>query len=229
MGLVYSTTETFESKIAPGVTYKLRKMSHKRRMKLNEVASSIYARIDEVQRQLSPIDEEIKRAEEEAKIEPCTCTHEPLVQEKDTDPPQHDPQTLRCIKPGCKCREPKPDPEIGDYTKKLKLQVDVMSIVIGELYPEYIKWGVSDIQGLEIDGKPATTESLLDDAPEALVAELGEEIQRLIRLSPEEVMGFPRPIISGGQVDGPTTDTTAPSANSTASTRIDIAASTSQT
>lgn len=218
MGLIYSTTETFESKIAPGVVYKLKKMSHGRRMKLNEKASSIFAQIDELQRQLIPIDEEIKRAEDEAKIEPCSCSHE-----------DHEEETKRCKTPGCKCREPKPDPEIGGYEKKLKLQVEVMDVVIGKLYPEYIKWGIADIQGLNIDGKPATVDSLIEDAPEALVAEVGEEIQRLIRLSPDEVMGFKQPTISDGQVVGLTTDTTAPSASSTASTKADTAANTSQT
>jgi hypothetical protein len=41
----------------------------------------------------------------------------------------------------------------------------------------YIQWGLKCIEGLEIDGSPATVESLIQSGPEALATEVVRRIQ----------------------------------------------------
>lgn len=50
----------------------------------------------------------------------------------------------------------------------------------------YLRWGLIEVEGLEIDGRPATTESLLASGPEALVLEIIEAIKAEAGLSEEE-------------------------------------------
>jgi len=204
----YCSTSEFESVLAPGVKYILQKMSHGRRMILNQSASPIYSEMNEIQRRIDVIQEELDRAESEAKISPCSCKH-PV----DPDPKAdcHDVESGRCIKPGCSCRKPQPDREIGDYQKKAELELEMYELVVNKLYPAYVRWAVVSVQGLKIqlpsgsfvDANPDT---LLSDGPEFLIPELGEHIQKLMKLSPDEVMGFKPPTTSAAQVAGKISD-----------------------
>ncbi len=204
MSVEYCSISEFESKLVPGVKYTLQKMSHGRRMVLNRSASPIYSEMNEIQRQIDTVQEELERAESEAKISPCTCKH-PVSPDSKAD--CHDDKSGRCVRKGCQCRKPCPDPEIGSYDKKAEL-------VINKLYPVYIRWAVIDVQGLNIQlpsgsSVAATTDTLLSDGPEFLIPELGEYIQQLMKLSPDEVMGFKLPSTSAAQVDGKINDTVA--------------------
>ena len=194
MSVQYFSTTTYNLKTVPGVTLTLKKMSHGRRMTLNASASVIFKKIDDIQKQMEPIEENIKEAESAARIEPCICTH---------DKSAHDTDTGRCSAKGCECREPKPDSEIGGYEKRAELQVQIYEILLYELYPVYLRWGVSGIQGLSIDGSDATVESFIAEMPDAVVNEVGAEIQRLIKMTTDEAMGFKLPSTSDVPVDGP--------------------------
>ena len=55
-----------------------------------------------------------------------------------------------------------------------------------EIDRQYAEWGLASIEGLEIDGKPATPQSLLDRGPESLVTEVLEAIYREAGLNGEE-------------------------------------------
>lgn len=228
MSLSYLSTTEFHSKLAPGVTYRLRKLSQKRRIELNLRTAEVASKIADLQRSLDPVNEEIERAEAIARIEPCACnhpleeTHQPVKDAleiaKAADQVElvdlcHLASTNRCLVHRCPCREPKPDPAVGNYAKRKEIQDKVLEVAYSEMHPIYIRWGVAEIQGLDIDGSPATVDSLISDGPESLVNELGEEIQRLLVMSPDEVLGFKQPTTSGAAVDGKEKSTTAPSAN----------------
>ena len=45
------------------------------------------------------------------------------------------------------------------------------SLLGAEIDKTYVYWGIEQIRGLAIDGKPATVESLIDSAPEELFLE----------------------------------------------------------
>jgi hypothetical protein len=200
----YVSTTEFHPKLssAEDVTFVLRKISHGSRIKLNQMASSTFDKLNDITRDVVPIRKDIEDAEQAAKAEPCTCSH-------DASDGSHDEKSGRCNTPGCHCREPRPsDPDA--YEKSYKLNMKFLEVRYEELFPIYIRWGVKGIQGLTINDEPATVESLLDEGLEELVREVAEEIIRLIKLSPDELVGFKLPITSGAVADGQTNGTTVP-------------------
>jgi hypothetical protein len=60
------------------------------------------------------------------------------------------------------------------------------ALVASEIDRAYLCWGLAAIEGIEIDGKPATIEALLEAGPEDLVAEILKLIRREAGLSEEE-------------------------------------------
>jgi hypothetical protein len=50
----------------------------------------------------------------------------------------------------------------------------------------YIEWGLLQVEGLTIDGKPATVSSLLEYGPEALCHEIAEALRQQCRMSADE-------------------------------------------
>jgi len=69
--------------------------------------------------------------------------------------------------------------------KDLKDQIDA-ALVAGEVDEAYLRWGLASIEGLEVDGKAASTEILLADGPEELVQEIVAAIKSRLSLSEEE-------------------------------------------
>lgn len=55
-----------------------------------------------------------------------------------------------------------------------------------EAQKTYLEWGLRAIEGLRIDGEPATLESLLARGPEALCEEIAEAVKARSFLSQEE-------------------------------------------
>jgi len=60
------------------------------------------------------------------------------------------------------------------------------ALLTAEVDREYLLWGLERIEGLEIDGEPATPESLIERGPEGLVREALGAVRREIGLSGEE-------------------------------------------
>ena len=181
-------------------------------MQFNLKAASAFQKIRELQESLVPINEEITRAEEAAKLEPCICKHDltadPAQYLPKEDPPAmagdgwHLLDTGRCVKPGCKCREAKPNPATGGYERRFQVVSEILSIGTLELRKARIETMVAGVQSLKIDGVAATVPLLLEKAPEVLAAEVDDEIKRLLSLSPDEILGFKSPTTTGAQVDG---------------------------
>ena len=64
---------------------------------------------------------------------------------------------------------------------------DAETALLGaEIDREYLRWGLADVEGLEIDGEPVTVESLLEAGPEELVREALREVKRQAGLSESE-------------------------------------------
>ena len=64
-----------------------------------------------------------------------------------------------------------------------KLEAAVLQREIDKLY---FSWGLTRVEGLDIDGGPATVENLLDNGPEQLCREIIDAVKRECGLSPEE-------------------------------------------
>lgn len=60
------------------------------------------------------------------------------------------------------------------------------ALLAAEIDQQYLRWGLSAIEGLEIDGKAATAESLIEAGPEDLVLETLGLIRAEAGLSEEE-------------------------------------------
>ncbi|MEX2302307.1 MAG: hypothetical protein WD733_15305 [Bryobacterales bacterium] len=60
------------------------------------------------------------------------------------------------------------------------------ALLAGEIDREYVRWGLASIEGLDIDGRPATPEDLIEKGPEKLVAEVLSAIRREAGLNEEE-------------------------------------------
>jgi hypothetical protein len=54
----------------------------------------------------------------------------------------------------------------------------------------YVSWGLAGVEGLEIDGQPASVDLLLEAGPESLVSEALALIRREAGLSEEERKNF---------------------------------------
>jgi hypothetical protein len=60
------------------------------------------------------------------------------------------------------------------------------ALLAGEIDREYARWGLASIEGLEIDGRAATPEDLIEKGPERLLAEVLAAIRREAGLEEEE-------------------------------------------
>ena len=67
-------------------------------------------------------------------------------------------------------------------------ELQQLEIAIAELMVQklLIEWGIAAIEGLTIDGTPATAESLIEAGPEKLVVEIAGAIKQRCGLSEEE-------------------------------------------
>jgi hypothetical protein len=59
-------------------------------------------------------------------------------------------------------------------------------ILAAEIEQLYVRWGVREVCGLEIDGEPATPETLASSGPEDLFAEAVQAVARECGLDEEE-------------------------------------------
>lgn len=185
----YLTTVPFESTLVAGLVFQLRKMSHGRRIQLNQLAAGANARLRDEQRILFGIEKEIKVAEEAAKIEPCACAGHEHEVAKDG--------AFTCTK--CSCRSIPKELRQSQIEQQTKIWNQIM---VDEFYPLYIRWGVQKIEGFQINGEDVTTDVFIAEAPDELVVEVGRKIYDIVNLTFEEQMGFVSPTTLSAPVDG---------------------------
>ncbi len=201
----YASKQTVMSKLINGVSYTLLKMSHGRRAAYSVAMAHALAKQADIQREYATLSDRKRERAKAAALEPCVCVDHP-----------HAPgDSQQCSVDGCKCREAHDAAEAEGIAA---LEQSLAELVVGEINPALVKWGLAEIAGLLIDGRPATPESLLADGPEDLVHEIASEVSRLLRVSPAETENFASPSTSGALADGPTSDSTAPSASAAVTT-----------
>lgn len=69
---------------------------------------------------------------------------------------------------------------------------DQLEAALGELLCRqlYLQWGLVEIEGMTIDGSPATPELLIEKGPESLSEEIASSILADMRLSEKETKNF---------------------------------------
>ena len=67
-------------------------------------------------------------------------------------------------------------------------EMEQLELALAELLLQkvLVEWGLAVIEGLEIDGKPATPEQLIEAGPEKLVAEIAAAVRQRCGLNEEE-------------------------------------------
>ena len=73
----------------------------------------------------------------------------------------------------------------GDSTEQL--EASLADLLVRRLY---IEWGLAELTGLRVDGKPATPGVLIDKGPEGLADEIISAIRGQLQLSEDERKNF---------------------------------------
>ena len=108
-----------------------------------------------------------------------------------------------------------------------KLSLAMAEIADNEITPAWVSWGLERIEGLEIDGQPATLESLIEAGPPQLYHEVADAIRKEAGLTEEEQGESGSPITSAAPEDGREQATSAAPASGKACTSGGTAAGTS--
>jgi hypothetical protein len=76
--------------------------------------------------------------------------------------------------------------EFLDAGESAKEKLDA-ALLAAEIDRTYVLWGLQQVSGLEVDGAPATPESLMSKGPEALCQEVLAAIKAECGLSDDEI------------------------------------------
>jgi hypothetical protein len=104
-----------------------------------------------------------------------------------------------------------------------ELGSDAEFLTASDYYPARLKWGLAKIEGIEIDGAPATADSLLQSGPPDLVREILLKIDTVSSMSSEELRNFQPRSTSQKAADGNDQSTTATNAEPQNSTLAETA------
>lgn len=94
----------------------------------------------------------------------------------------------------------------------LKINDEAALLSQSQLKPAYIRAGLISIEGLELDGAPATIETLIESGPVELVNEIYDACVKASGLGAEETKNLPSPGTSPEAEAGQESNTTAPAA-----------------
>jgi hypothetical protein len=116
--------------------------------------------------------------------------------------------------------------ENPDMPKFLELNDEFDSLMIEEVNPKTLLWGIKSVEGLEIDGKILTIAEW-SEFPSELFHEMIQAINVESGLSKDEEKNLPLPTTSGAQVGKNPESSTASNAKSGDITRLEIVGSSS--
>jgi hypothetical protein len=193
----YLSTESFESAVFPGVRVQLRKMSQKRRAQFNLAFAALLRKERDMAVAREPLEQEYLAFVKASEQAKAAGTEAP---------PEFPEDKLD---------------QLGKAWAEQRLFNQ------DEMTGPLLKWGVQSIDGLSIDGAPATADSLIEAGMPELADEIAHEITRVMRLSAVEIKNSESPTTSGAVADGATTNTTAAPAESATSTSSATATGTS--
>lgn len=201
------STTLFTSALYPEVTARVRSISRGARIKLERELSALRNKEREIEQDAADLDKLLQPFRDEAKTGPCTCEHEDL---------RHDFESKLCLEKGCRCRYPNFPPDLIRRFDEIIYRRQTLNFLESE--PAYIRAMVVSLDGVSIDGKPASIDSLIESGDDALVAEIGAFVRKQLGLDPEERKNSSPPSTSREKADGETSGSTAPTASEIDST-----------
>jgi hypothetical protein len=182
----YLTTEKFDSKLVPGLSYQLRKMANGRRMALTSATSIIQQKINDRMGELEAITRQVQDAIDSGVELPT------VIADQLSDRTEPVTETCRAL---MRSRD------------KIQFEEIWNDLTVTQLFPALIRWGVKSIDGMTVDGVPVTVEAFLEGTPDDLIIEVGTKIRKLTQMSFDEQMGFKLPGTSSTPVTGQPTNT----------------------
>lgn len=123
--------------------------------------------------------------------------------------------------------------ETRDTSRVIALNEQIQTVIMEQLNPAWITWGVKSITGMMLDPGEQEEESIaVENAgrwPSELYAEVLDAVKASSTMTDEEIKNFVLPSISGAQTDGKNQSTGAQSASDVDTSAPATAESTSQT
>jgi len=206
------TTESFKSKVYPGVTFEIRKFTEREAAQLRfdlaglterlviltsdaEVIRGKYPELDKVTEANLDQDEKEKLSEAEREaLEVERKAREAAVLE-----------AMRKIDP-------------ADWGRLITINNEVDKIGRLEITPKWVRAGLLSVKGLTVDGKEAGVSEFLEHASDAAFDEVSDRIRQHAELSGDDRKNSESPSTSATPVEGETPDTTALAAATPATT-----------
>jgi hypothetical protein len=189
----FSSTSTHESKTCEGVTYKLRKFTEGRRIKMALALAPSADKITDLRSEMAELNAKFRPMVEDAR-------------RKTKEHPEQKEEIERELDSKLAS-----DP---DFVRIDKFNAQIRRIEDNEMNPEYVKHLLIGVEGLEIDGneKPSV-EQMVEDGPRELYDEIASHILRELGLSKEEQGNSESPGTSAAPATPATISTTAAGAN----------------
>lgn len=225
----YVSRVTVQSTTCPGVSFEIRKMTEKRRVSREISIADLRVKVQEQSQQLSELVERTSPADLLSPAEVSIETHWAKVA---SDTPEAEPPEALTLVRALKAERLK-NRELRGALPEIKpgevahANAAFDNTLHAEWYPAWITWGLHSIAGLDIDGAPATADSLIESGPPELVTEIFTAIQEASGLSAAKEKNSPPPGSLGDQADGPTSSSTASDAERQSGTSNETAPSTS--
>lgn len=206
----FDSTVTLFSDTNPAVRYTLNVVTHGRRTRLRLALAKSLHKIREIAEQVNVLVEEGNFTTPKQVTEGITALPDDAVEDTKA--------------------------KIGEYSteqKKIIAQIeelndDINLITASEVDLEYLRAGFVSLEGVLIDGLPATADSLYEFGDEQLCLEILSAVKRQFGVSNEVKASLESPTTSGAAVGGQTSDMTAPNVSVITGTSTEIAPDTSQ-
>ncbi|HEY1494105.1 MAG TPA: hypothetical protein VGF49_06160 [Candidatus Solibacter sp.] len=187
----YESKETFQSAAMDGVTFVLSKINVKRRLAFNLKMAAKFEALREIYRRRKPFadayQDALRAAREKARPEiEALMAAEDLTREE---------ATRRCAV--------KVTFDEEKLDQLVSLTEEAQAYDSRECTPEMVRFFLQSIDGLTIDGEPATPDLLIESGPDALYLEIAAAVSAQMGLSSEEKENLPLAGTSKPPVDGP--------------------------
>ena len=239
----YDSSLVFDSEVIPGVTYTLHKPSYGRTLAFDVKNSDFRQKSRELQKRQEALREELDFIrkqwddEQEAKVkalkqEVADATNEdkPALQAqidkiengwqyerlldraRVTVDEQHVKEiAAELIAIGENKTVFQMPRELADGFRELGSEAEFLKAE--SYFPKRLQWGLAQIDGIDIDGSPATADSLLQSGPTDLVREILSKIDLVNGMTAEQLRNFKSRTILEKSTDGDAISSTVSSAN----------------
>lgn len=206
-----------ESKLIPGVVFVINAPSYGRRLNLDRATAEFRSLTRMMQKRYDKTVDKIRelQAQHHATFKSQEAALEKELAHPSTDVVNHERLTaeLDALRKGAF----KVPSEMTDELNEIN--EESLYLLAAKYNAPRVRHYLKAIEGYEIDGVPATVESLLAEGAPQVVTEALEAIDSVEKMKADEIKNSSSPSISSNPADGETSDTTATIAKSADTTK----------